>query len=174
MPHTFPQSFNAPRLGPLHLNVHNLELPDHEPLISRHYRAERPQPIRGRADVELIVWPPKAGVPDPAALASLIERCWDAITTNLDAILKAAEPTLWASVLEFSDPCVEGWPPDAATLLRTARLQSVRINSCAHADDQDNDACHELIFNLIGYLGEHDLNLGLNHNVEPIYAHFDG
>ena len=170
MPAPFPEAINSPHLGPLRLHVHTTELPEGDPIINRVYRPAGPLPVPARGRVELLIWPPEAGIPDPAAFAALIEQRWHAITATLDQTLLTAEPIVWEAVRGFSDPSVEGWPPDAATLLRTARLEMIKISG----EDDAADAIHELQFNCIDYLGDHDLILNLRSNLTPLSAHFDG
>lgn len=158
MPDAFPGFLETRLFGRLLLHV--TECDD---VVARHYAPGSGLMVAGRGRVELVVWPPEEGVPDPAKLAAFVEDRWEAIVSSLDRILAAAEPVVSEALQYFGDPELV---PDTKALLASVRLDMIKINA---------DGDHEVQFHDVADLvGSHDLLLGLGARLQPSYVHFDG
>lgn len=164
----FPRVIQSPRLGALTLDEVTVE----GRLTSRNYKpADRIEVASGwvRLDpkgLELVIWPPRDGVPDVAHFVATVEARLKTFEREMDRILYDSIPAIDETLNFFWQ--IEGEPaPAAKAILDSGLLRLLCLNA--------GSGSHQFIVYDYGDLvGSHDIVVELAEDFQVESAGFDG
>ncbi|MBX9736768.1 MAG: hypothetical protein K2X32_07570 [Phycisphaerales bacterium] len=164
----FPAKIVSQRLGELSLVESRLYWS-----VSRTYEPVDPVNLR-RGDLlvresglKVTIWPPSAGIADDAAFGGLVDALYDRCIGDLPSILTGATECVQEAIGEFWQ--IDDEPaPAAGELIRLSELTQIDLR--VGGDD------HHIVslYDIAELIGGHDLMIYLDHDFQPVMAHFDG